>query len=62
MDDSEVWYEVEFSVAGADDWFIHSNHDSLPTATEEAKQLKVAFGFDTRVIRVTHTKHVVEAA
>ena len=62
----ETWYEIQYSVKGADDWFSlggKSSYDSLNAARvdiERRRQERPAEqGYELRIVRKTLTEDVV---
>ncbi len=58
---SEVWYEIQYSVKDADDWFTlggKSNYDTFESASKAAtaKWRDRAGDFDIRVAKKTLTE------
>ena len=59
--DTEVWYDVEYSIAGADDWYTSNNRaDTVPAAMALMANLKsVADNLEFRVVEKTLTTAVI---
>ena len=61
----EVWYEVEYSNAGEDDWFSTGSHfDNRNSAFVHLTITKInrrLHGLDYRVVKVTVTRKAVAA-
>ena len=61
----EDWYEIQFSVRGADDWFTLGqkyNYDSLESAKRGLSDNHLAerrSEYDLRIVRKTLTEEVV---
>lgn len=63
--DEQVWYELEYSRAGDDDWYAASPDSGHTADTLEAmqrilaRQPKVAAGFEYRAVKKTLTTEVL---
>lgn len=61
MEETETWFEVQYSRPSANDWF--GSGDSKNTqedAVDYGKIIRVRTGFDIRIAEVTLTKKIVE--
>ena len=61
MEEPEVWFEIQYSRKGQDDWYASSwNADTLEAARTRTKEQSAHDGFDTRIVKITTTYEILE--
>ena len=60
----DSWFEIQYSLKGADDWFANSlTADTIESALEklaEARAVRIGQDFDLRIVKKTIEERVVE--
>ncbi len=57
---TEVWYEIQYSFAGEDDWFASGmESDSLAGARKKIAAIPVRVGIEHRVVKVTRSEETI---
>lgn len=60
---TEVWYELEWSQAGAEDWFTYgSQADSVASIASRLQRARAVPQFDYRAVRKVLTTEVMPEA
>ena len=55
----ETWYQIQYSIKGADDWYDQSSHYDNAQTAWSAMVAKPIEGFELRLVRKTLTEKVL---